>query len=84
MVSRNIELGMPTDYDDRKEQMAVDLAERLRKTFHLRLDNNPAVTARALEIYSSRLPGRLILEWGPEYQIEEEGDDEEDQDADET
>ena len=79
--SRNAIAEKPLgDYDDKIEQMAEEMADRLRKTFALRLDNNPEVTARAIQIYSSRLPARLVEEWGPElFDDYEAQEDEEDQ-----
>lgn len=76
--SRNVVAERPLgDYDDKIEQMAEEMAERLRKTFALRLDNNPAVTARAIQIYSSRLPARLVDEWGPELLVDDETEEDE-------
>jgi hypothetical protein len=73
--SRDIETKFSGDYEDRIELMAVETAQKLRKHFSLRLDANPEVTARALEIYSGRLPGRLIEEWGPTYRADEEDEE---------
>ena len=75
--SRNVVLDKPMgDYDDKIEQMAEEMADRLRKTFALRLDDNPEVTARAIQIYSSRLPARLVYEWGPELIVDDEDEEE--------
>lgn len=76
--SRNVVADKPLgEYDDRIEQMAQDMADRLRKTFALRLDKNPVVTARALQLYSERLPARLVEEWGAELFVDDEIDEDE-------
>ena len=67
------------DYDDRwMEKQAHDFAKRLAKTFGTKLAKNPAISARAIELYSEKLPMRMLEFWRDEVAAKvEEWDNEE-------
>lgn len=67
------------DKDDKwLDKQAKDWAKRLAKTFGKKMAVNPAITARAIEMYSEKLPVRLLESWREEVQAmaEEWGKDE--------
>jgi hypothetical protein len=49
--------------DNWAEEMAQDWARRFGKTFDKKLIEQPAIAARALELYSERLPLELVRFW---------------------
>lgn len=66
------------DYDDKWiEAQARDFANRLSKTFGHKLSKNPEVAAKAIEIYSEKLPMRLVEYWRDEVmaKVEQWGDE---------
>jgi hypothetical protein len=67
------------DYDERwMEKQAHDFAKRLAKTFGTKLAKNPAISARAIELYSEKLPMRMLEFWRDEVTAKvEEWDNEE-------
>jgi hypothetical protein len=54
------------------ETVAARLARRIGARLTDRLSRNPAVTARALEIYDPELPGQLMEAWKRENNITRE------------
>jgi len=58
------------------EKMAREWARRLAKTFGIKLARNPEIAARALALYSDKLPELLVSEWqgGGDYGGDEDED----------
>jgi ParB-like chromosome segregation protein Spo0J len=57
----------PLDPEERwLEKQAADYARRLAKTFGVKLAKNPTLSARAIELYSTNLPKRLVECWREE------------------
>jgi ParB-like chromosome segregation protein Spo0J len=52
--------------DDWKEKLAITWQKRLVKVFAQKFAEQPEIAARALQIYSERLPSMLIREWPDE------------------
>jgi hypothetical protein len=48
------------------DKQAKEWAKRLAKTFGKKMAVNPAITARAIEMYSEKLPVRLLESWREE------------------
>jgi len=63
------------DWDEANEQKAQGMAMALRKSLGSEGAKYPDVFARALEIYDSRLPDRLMGWWGDDEDAEADGDD---------
>jgi hypothetical protein len=55
-----------------REARGIFWARRLAKTFGKRLATNPDLAARALELYSEKLPEKLHEHWCPRMSAEEE------------
>ncbi len=64
------------DRDEVNEKKAQDMALALRRSLGLEGAKYPEVFARALEIYDSRLPDRLMSWWEDEEDSDADGDDE--------
>ena len=52
--------------DEWKEKMAISWQKRLVKAFSKEFAVHPEIAARALQLYSERLPAMLIREWPDE------------------
>jgi ParB-like chromosome segregation protein Spo0J len=66
------------EYDARwLEKQAKKYADRLSKVFGTQLSKNPELAARAIELYSEKLPMRMIEYWREEVEakVEEWGDE---------
>lgn len=59
------------------DKQAQEFADRLSKTFGTKLSRNPEIAARAIEIYSEKLPMRMVEYWRDEIKAKvEEWNDE--------
>lgn len=49
-----------------EEKQAIEWSNRLAKAYGIKASNQPAIFARAIELYSSRLPKELLRNWHEE------------------